>query len=48
AAAAVVVISTTPVRSVTIVILTVTPVTTLLGGRLLPITTPLPEMIYVA
>nr|GFD45244.1 hypothetical protein [Tanacetum cinerariifolium] len=47
-AAAVVVISTTPVRSMTVVILTVAPATTLLRGRLMPITAPLPEMIYVA
>nr|GFD37312.1 hypothetical protein [Tanacetum cinerariifolium] len=46
-AAAVVVISTTPVRSMTVVTMTVDPVTTLLRGRLVPITTPLPEMIYV-
>nr|GEW15122.1 hypothetical protein [Tanacetum cinerariifolium] len=43
--AAMVVIATTPVRSVTVVILTVAPVTTLLRGRLMPITTPLSEMI---
>nr|GEZ66371.1 hypothetical protein [Tanacetum cinerariifolium] len=47
-ASAVVVIATMPVRFMTVVILTVTPVTTLLRGRLMPITTPLPEMIYVA
>nr|GEU98808.1 monogalactosyldiacylglycerol synthase, chloroplastic [Tanacetum cinerariifolium] len=46
-AAAVVIIATTPVRSMTVVIMTVAPVTTLLRGRLMPITTPLPEMIYV-
>nr|GFA99463.1 retrovirus-related Pol polyprotein from transposon TNT 1-94 [Tanacetum cinerariifolium] len=45
AAAAVVVTTTTPVRSMTVIMMTVAPVTTLLRGRLMPITTPLPEMI---
>nr|GFD24338.1 hypothetical protein [Tanacetum cinerariifolium] len=44
-AATVIVTATTPVRSMTVIILTVAPVTTLLRGRLMPITTPLPEMI---
>nr|GEX64882.1 reverse transcriptase domain-containing protein [Tanacetum cinerariifolium] len=47
-AAAVVVIATSPVRFMTVVIMTVAPVTTRLRGRLTPITTPLPEMVYVA
>nr|GFA62025.1 hypothetical protein [Tanacetum cinerariifolium] len=41
-AAAVVVTTTSPVRFMTVVIMTVVPVTTLLRGRLVPITTPLP------
>nr|GFD36682.1 hypothetical protein [Tanacetum cinerariifolium] len=45
--AAVVVIATTPVRSMTVVILTVTPMTTLLRVLLVSITTPLPELIFV-
>nr|GFD44538.1 hypothetical protein [Tanacetum cinerariifolium] len=44
-AAAVVVTTTSPVRSMTVVTMTVAPVTTLLRGRLMPITTPLPELI---
>nr|GFB99923.1 hypothetical protein [Tanacetum cinerariifolium] len=46
-AAAVVVTTTSPVRFMTVVMKTVTPVTTLLRGRLMPITTHLPEMVYV-
>nr|GFC67936.1 hypothetical protein [Tanacetum cinerariifolium] len=47
-AAAVVVTTTSLVRFMTVVIMTVAPVTTLLRGRLTPITTHLPEMVYVA
>nr|GFC81443.1 hypothetical protein [Tanacetum cinerariifolium] len=47
-AAAVVVTTTSPVRFMTVVMMTVTPVTILLRGQLMPITTPLPEMVYVA
>nr|GFB01446.1 hypothetical protein [Tanacetum cinerariifolium] len=47
-AAAVVVTTTSPVRFMTVVIMTVAPVTALLRGRLTSITTHLPEMVYVA
>nr|GFA93903.1 hypothetical protein [Tanacetum cinerariifolium] len=43
-ATAVVVTTTSPVRPMTVVMMAVAPVTTLLRGRLMPITTPLPEM----